>query len=218
MCGGGSSSGPSLLGSVRARRLFLHTPGPCQSLQRPPCSVGDFLSLLLLQPCRAPFLRLFSWSSSAEARSQVLSEWQRKGQVLCLTAVSSLTSATTGLAHVSLSVMSCSLQMLAGPIAWPWPLQTLCGGQGRERRGHTVSAPGLCCCCSAWAGRSCRASWLCASSSLGNRLLMQAVWAEGPCLCPPRPLPCAQVRGSPDSRPDVLGGPALEGHPPHGPS
>lgn len=171
--------------------FLAHTSGSCQVSRGPLAPVGDFLSLLLLQPCRGP-LPLGSCLGPHLRRppSQVLSEssgWQRKGQVLCLTAVPSLTSATTGLSTFPFLSSGCSLQTLAGPIAWPWPLQTLCGGLGaaREPWSHCKCFSGLCCYCSTSGGPGCRRTVCVSSCHWGNRLLTQAVWAEGPCLCPP---------------------------------
>ena len=153
--------------------FLAHTSGSCQVSRGPFAPVGDFLSLLLLQPCRGP-LPLGSCLGPHLRRppSQVLSEssgWQRKGQVLCLMAVPSLTSATTGLSTFPFLSSGCSLQTLAGPIAWPWPLPTLCGGLGaaREPWSHCKCFSGLLLLL--YLGRAgLQASWLCVFSSLGK--------------------------------------------------
>lgn len=192
-------------GLCQSSQAFLaHTSGPCQVSRGPFAPMGDFLSLLLLQPCRGSLpLGSFLGPHLRRPRSQVLSGWQRKGRVLCLTAVLSLTSATTGLSTFPFLSAGCSLQTLAGPIAWPWPLQTLCGGLGaaREPWSHCKCFPGLYRCCSASGGPGCRRAGCVPPRHRGNRLLMQAVWAEGPCLCPARPLPCAPGQGEPRQSP-----------------
>lgn len=190
-----SWGGSGLCLCVGWQQFWAQSPGLWQNSQAflalsrgPFAPVGDFLSLLLLQPCRGPLpLGSFLGPHLRRPRSQVLSEssgWQRKGQVLCLTAVSSLTSATTGLSTFPFLSSGCSLQTLAGPIAWPWPSQTLCGGLGaaREPWSHCKCFPGLCCYSSTSGGLRCRRAGCVPSRHWGNHLLMQAVWAEGPCL------------------------------------
>lgn len=110
---------------------------------------------------------------------------EEKGQALCLTAVLSVTSATTGLSSLPFLSSGCSLQTLAGPIAWPWPLQTLCGGlaAAREPWSHCKCFPGLCCYSPTSGGLGCRRAGCVPSRHCGNCLLMQAVWGEGLCLC-----------------------------------
>lgn len=104
------------------------------SLQRPLAPVWVIFSACSFSsPAGAPSSRLFLGPHLQRPQSQVLSEWQRKGQVLCPHGCVVPNFCHYRPKHVSLSVRRLQPSNAAGPIAWPWPLQTLCAaGAARE--------------------------------------------------------------------------------------